>query len=222
MDTTTQQQNCALNQAHEHLKSHHAVALAGKNGLLVNGSSRTRQPRKQLQRRQPRSLCLIFMSPSLHAAHTLLNMPRVTVDALMGETRLLAKEQQDKVLALFRRGHSNTLFTTSVAEEGLDVQHCSLVICYDVPKRPLSLVQTVGRARARNARVIFMEEEGADGSMQTVRSRYAQLKHLRGVSRRFLSPCSGVQLFGLLSARQVVYAPVKSSSWRWKRAQSCA
>ena len=87
----------------------------------------------------------------------------------MGDTRLLAKEQQEKVLALFRKGHSNTLFTTSVAEEGLDVQHCSLVICYDVPSRPLSLVQTVGRARARNARVVFMEEVALDGSIQTVR-----------------------------------------------------
>lgn len=90
------------------------------------------------------------------------------VDALMGDTTFLAKEHQDKVLALFRRGHSNTLFTTSVAEEGLDVQHCSLVICYDVPSRPLSLVQTVGRARASNARVVFMEEVTAAGAVQTV------------------------------------------------------
>jgi ERCC4-related helicase len=73
------------------------------------------------------------------------------------------------VLALFRLGHSNTLFTTSVAEEGLDVQHCSLVICYDVPNRPLSLVQTVGRARARDARVVFMEEVSANGIVQSVR-----------------------------------------------------
>jgi ERCC4-related helicase len=91
------------------------------------------------------------------------------VDALMGDTPLLAKEHQDKVLALFRRGFSNTLFTTSVAEEGLDVQHCSLVICYDVPNRPLSLVQTVGRARANNARVVFMEPVTAAGAVQTVR-----------------------------------------------------
>lgn len=89
--------------------------------------------------------------------------------ALMGDTRVLAREQQTKVLALFRRGHSNMLFTTSVAEEGLDVQHCSLVICYDVPTRPLSLVQTVGRARARNGEVVFMEEATPGGTTPTVR-----------------------------------------------------
>jgi ERCC4-related helicase len=96
-------------------------------------------------------------------------MPSLPTDALMGDTRLLVKEQRDRVLALFRKGHSNALFTTSVAEEGLDVQHCSLVICYDVPNRPLSLVQTVGRARARDARVVFMEEVASDGVVQTVR-----------------------------------------------------
>eukprot|EP00892_Ulva_mutabilis_P000529 jgi/Ulvmu1/10477/UM064_0014.1 len=84
-------------------------------------------------------------------------------DVLMEETRMLVKEQQDKVLALFRRGASNLLFTTAVTEEGLDVQHCSLVVCYDVPTRPLSLVQTVGRARARNAEVVFMDKVVAAG-----------------------------------------------------------
>ena len=83
------------------------------------------------------------------------------------------------MLALFRLGHSNTLFTTAVAEEGLDVQHCSLVICYDVPARPLSLVQTVGRARARGARVVFMEEVATDGTVQEVRVSTGGLTGLR-------------------------------------------
>lgn len=71
-------------------------------------------------------------------------------------------------MALFRTGHCNLLFTTNVAEEGLDIQNCSLVICYNVPKTPLSLVQTVGRARARNARVLFMEEVKSDGAAKSV------------------------------------------------------
>lgn len=95
----------------------------------------------------------------------------------MGETKLLAREHQDKVLALFRTGQCNLLFTTSVAEEGLDIQNCSLVICYDVPNRPLSLVQTVGRARARNARVVFMEQVGADGVAKAVSSSLYIVSH---------------------------------------------
>jgi ERCC4-related helicase len=90
-------------------------------------------------------------------------------EVLMGDTRLLVREQQERVLALFRKGHSNMLFTTSVAEEGLDVQNCSLVVCYDVPNRPLSLIQTVGRARARDACVVFMEQSRTDASAPMVR-----------------------------------------------------
>jgi ERCC4-related helicase len=64
---------------------------------------------------------------------------------------------QGRILERFKRGTINILFATSIAEEGLDIQHCSLVICYDIPARPLSVVQTVGRARARDAKVLFMQ-----------------------------------------------------------------
>ena len=82
----------------------------------------------------------------------------LVADVLMGTCQYLPADKQERVLGLFRSGHLNTLFSTSVAEEGLDVQHCSTVVCYDVPCRPLSMVQTVGRARSRNARVLFMHE----------------------------------------------------------------
>lgn len=65
--------------------------------------------------------------------------------------------KQGAILQRFREGAVNALFSTSVAEEGLDVQDCSIVICYDVPKRPLSMVQTMGRARARFSEVYFMQ-----------------------------------------------------------------
>jgi endoribonuclease Dicer len=64
---------------------------------------------------------------------------------------------QTTILKRFRDGSINALFSTSVAEEGLDVQNCSIVVCYDVPKRPLSVVQTMGRARAHNSEVFFMQ-----------------------------------------------------------------
>lgn len=89
--------------------------------------------------------------------------------SLSGDGRFLPRLQQDKAMALFRANHCNLLFTTNVAEEGLDIQNCSLVICYNVPKTPLSLVQTVGRARARNAQVVFMEEVGTGGAAKAVR-----------------------------------------------------
>lgn len=52
------------------------------------------------------------------------------------------------------------LVATSVAEEGLDLTHCRLVARYDLPATPLEFIQSRGRARARNSRMVLMVEEG--------------------------------------------------------------
>ena len=81
---------------------------------------------------------------------------------MKGASVTLSNPKQAHTLASFRQGSTNVVFSTSIAEEGLDVQHCSLVICYDVPIRPISIVQTVGRARARDAIVRFMQSTNPD------------------------------------------------------------
>lgn len=110
---------------------------------------------------------------------------------------------QTAVLGKFREGAINALFSTSVAEEGLDVQNCSIVVCYDVPKRPLSAVQTIGRARARESEVFFMQPvQPWDGRSPSVRPALLtppkslilmtlQLKHaLNCAGHAHLSICS--------------------------------
>jgi ATP-dependent helicase YprA (DUF1998 family) len=88
---------------------------------------------------------------------------------LKGPSSTLSSAPQAKALSAFRQGSTNVLFSTAVAEEGLDVQHCSLVICYDVPVRPISIIQTMGRARAKKAIVRFMQgcdpETGLQGKV---------------------------------------------------------
>ena len=79
---------------------------------------------------------------------------------LRGTSSTLAKVDQSSLLTGFRSGSgANVLFSTSVAEEGLDVGHCSFVLLYDVPPRPLSQVQAVGRARARDSSVVLLQAQ---------------------------------------------------------------
>jgi len=47
----------------------------------------------------------------------------------------------------FKKGNCNLLVATSVAEEGLDIGACNVVIRYDSVQHTLSLIQTRGRAR---------------------------------------------------------------------------
>lgn len=65
-----------------------------------------------------------------------------------------AKEQR-KVVDGFRSGDINCLVATQVAEEGLDFKACSLVIRFDLPNTVTSLIQSRGRARARNSQLVF-------------------------------------------------------------------
>ncbi|KAJ3088764.1 hypothetical protein HK102_008011 [Quaeritorhiza haematococci] len=69
--------------------------------------------------------------------------------------------EQYHIVHDFRKGKLNLLVATKVAEEGLDIQSCMLVIRFDMDKSSMNLVnyiQSRGRARARGARFILMCE----------------------------------------------------------------
>ena len=63
-------------------------------------------------------------------------------DALHGG---FAQEQRDRVMKRFRAGQSDLLIATDVAARGLDVQHVSHVINYDVPSDGDDYVHRIGR-----------------------------------------------------------------------------
>ncbi len=45
----------------------------------------------------------------------------------------------------FREGDYNTLVSTCVGEEGLDIGEVDLIICFDSSKSPIRLIQRMGR-----------------------------------------------------------------------------
>ena len=68
--------------------------------------------------------------------------------------------QQALTLIKFRKGEYNCLFATSVAEEGLDVPDCNLVIRFDMYKTMIQYVQSRGRAHQQNSKFLHMIENG--------------------------------------------------------------
>ncbi|KAJ2608641.1 Dicer-like protein 1, partial [Coemansia sp. RSA 1804] len=62
----------------------------------------------------------------------------------------------------FAAGKINLIFATQVAEEGVDIQPCNLVIRFDLPQTATSLIQSRGRARMANSQFIVMVPEVDD------------------------------------------------------------
>lgn len=63
----------------------------------------------------------------------------------------------------FRSGGYNTLVSTCVGEEGLDIGDVDLIICFDSHKSPIRLVQRMGRTgRKRAGRIVMLVTEGKE------------------------------------------------------------
>jgi endoribonuclease Dicer len=60
----------------------------------------------------------------------------------------------------FKKGELNCLFATSVAEEGLDIPDCNVVIRYDLNHTLIQYIQSRGRARQEASVYIHLAEKG--------------------------------------------------------------
>ena len=64
------------------------------------------------------------------------------------------------MLRAFQEGRHAVLVATAVAEEGLDLRQCHLVLRYDLPATPKSFIQSRGRARVRRSRMVLLVRRG--------------------------------------------------------------
>jgi Fanconi anemia group M protein len=73
----------------------------------------------------------------------------------------LTQKRQIEILKEFKQGIYNTLVGTNVAEEGLDIAECDLVVFYDVVVSEIRYIQRKGRtARHREGKVIILYSKG--------------------------------------------------------------
>ncbi|XP_075048258.1 Fanconi anemia group M protein [Mixophyes fleayi] len=110
--------------------------------------------------------------------------PTVRVMSFMGHssagkgTKGFTQKEQLEVVKRFREGGYNTLVSTCVGEEGLDIGEVDLIICFDAQKSPIRLVQRMGRTgRKRQGRIVVIlckgrEERTYNQSQSNKRSIY--------------------------------------------------
>lgn len=81
----------------------------------------------------------------------------------------------------------NLLVSTSVAEEGLDITECQMVVRFDLPKTEAGYIQSRGRARRTDSIYVLFVEEGNDAHLQLVqRLRYSE-QQMKLYARRIKS-----------------------------------
>ncbi|KAL2919561.1 Dicer-like protein 1 [Polyrhizophydium stewartii] len=92
---------------------------------------------------------------------------------LSGVPRMNVKFQ-NRMFDLFRAGLYNVLVVTSVAEEGLDIPDCDLVVAFNLFRQQSGFVQARGRARTlTGATFVIMVEDGDDAALRGVASARA-------------------------------------------------
>ncbi|MFX1520642.1 MAG: DEAD/DEAH box helicase [Promethearchaeota archaeon] len=80
-----------------------------------------------------------------------------------GEKGLSQKEQVE-ILQKFKQGEYNVLVATSVAEEGLDITECDLVVTFDTVPSAIRTIQRRGRTARKSAGklIVLMAEKTRD------------------------------------------------------------
>lgn len=90
-----------------------------------------------------------------------INVHRFVGQAKKGSKRGLTQKEQIEILEKFKEGVYNTLIGTSVAEEGLDIAECDLVVFYDVVPSAIRSIQRRGRTgRKKEGNVIVLMAKG--------------------------------------------------------------
>ncbi|MFX1275222.1 MAG: DEAD/DEAH box helicase [Promethearchaeota archaeon] len=94
----------------------------------------------------------------------LIKVHKFVGQATKGSDKGLTQKEQVKLLEEFKMGTYNTLIGTSVAEEGLDIAECDLVIFYDVVPSAIRSIQRRGRTgRKKEGKVyVLMAENTRD------------------------------------------------------------
>ncbi|KAK2746364.1 Dicer-like protein 1 [Myotisia sp. PD_48] len=136
-------------------------------------SSKVQLLRSELLKRfaqNPDTRCIVF-TDQRHTARILrdlflqLDSPHIRPDILIGvrsgdKNGLdISFREQFLNLVAFRKGETNCLFATSIAEEGLDIPDCNLIVRFDLYSTLIKYIQSRGRARHSHSTFVHMVEQ---------------------------------------------------------------
>ena len=131
---------------------------------------------------RPDSRAIFFVRTQKHArgAHEWLSTLSLTrpivITGHSGSTgHGMTDADKDQALQEFRQGKYNVLVATSVAEEGIDIPACNLVIRFDHVTNEIARVQASGRARAMEASTHTIVQSNSSKHLQEMKNEALDL-----------------------------------------------
>lgn len=125
---------------------------------------------------KPNSRAIIFVPSRLHAfsmhewIYSRVGISGLKPGVITGRLGM-SQEEQEIVVDNFRAGETNLMIATSVAEEGLDIPECNLVIRYQYVSTEIGQVQAEGRARAEDSQRITIFSSDAKNKYKELKNR---------------------------------------------------
>lgn len=171
---------------------------------------------------------------STHCLHDwLLNNPalqqaRIKAAILTGAgngSNYMTQNEQKETIRKFREGSLNLLISTSVAEEGLDIPECNLVVRYGLLTNEIAQQQASGRARASNSVYSVVAQAGGREERRERTNEHLEELTARAIrevqkmdARQFRMKITELQTEELLSKKLAEQMTTKSKS-RYRAAQ---
>lgn len=164
-----ERQKSAVQTAREFVKTHEFLK---PEPILLSSKVKKLVEILKEQFKDPSMRCIVFVQRRWTARlladffeHDLVGIPGLKVGSLMGTNSTDGSSQtsfreQIKTIIDFKRGDTNCIFATSVAEEGLDIPDCNLIIRFDLCKTMIQYIQSRGRARQADSTYIHLAEMG--------------------------------------------------------------
>jgi ATP-dependent RNA helicase DeaD len=114
-----------------------------QSAYLIPRAHKTAALDRVLEYEHPNS-ALVFCRTRLEVEELtdVLNAHGYSAQALHGG---MEQRQRDRVMNMFRSGQADLLIATDVAARGIDIEHISHVINYDVPSAPEVYIHRIGR-----------------------------------------------------------------------------
>lgn len=99
------------------------------------------------------------------------------------EVKPMTQNEQKEVISKFRTGEINLLIATTVAEEGLDIKECNIVIRYGLVTNEIAMVQARGRARADESTYVLVTSSGSGVTEREIVNDFREKMMYKAINR---------------------------------------